>query len=687
MLTILDGSTFCVSDDNGQITTGVHGLFADDTRFLSQLALLVDGRSPLLLGSGTVEYFNAAFYLRNAATDTLPRDTISIGRERFVEHTLTERITITNEGDCLADLPLTLALGSDFTDIITLKAHQFAVEAGEQGVELPPIVTPVRLGPRELVLVDPASELITWVVMSHDYTTVEEGESNTGFALSLEPGEAWELVLEVLPSRREQPRPARSRSTLRFGRARRQVQDAVAAYGFDVPRLVTSERVVYDAYYRSIADLASLRLRGFGSEGELPAAGMPWFMTVFGRDTLITSLQTLVFGPELAIGALRSLASLQASGDHPETDAEPGKIPHEVRRGKAAAAWFPIYYGSIDATPLFLILLSEVWRWTGDDAIVRELEDPARAALTWIDACGDRDGDGLVEYERRTPRGLENQSWKDSGDSQRFRDGTIAVGPIAPVEVQGYVVDAKRRCAELARAVWRDPEIAERLEDEADRLAGAIDRLFWMPGREAYALALDGSKRQVDTVCSNMGHLLWSGIVPSERRQAVVDHLLSPRLWSGWGIRTMAGDEIPYNPISYHNGTVWPHDTSLVAWGLRDSGFEHECNQVCHGLFEAAGSFATSLPEVFAGYARDATPFVVDYPTSSRPQAWAAGSPVLCLQLALGLRPDHDRHQLVTSALSAPFWLGELELQGIRAFGRRWTATVRDGAIRVREGR
>jgi glycogen debranching enzyme len=304
------------------------------------------------------------------------------------------------------------------------------------------------------------------------------------------------------------------------------------------------------------------------------AAGMPWFMTVFGRDTEITSLQTLLLGPEVAVGALDALAELQAQTEDEAIDAEPGKIIHEVRHGRAAEVWFPRYYGSIDATPLFLVLLSETWRWTDDATLARRLHEPALKALEWIDRYGDRDGDGFVEYSRRADHGLVNQSWKDSGDSQRFHDGRFAGSPIAPVEVQGYVYDAKRGLAELAREVWRDRGLAERLEREADELRARFDTAFWCEERGGFfALALDGEKRQVDSRCSNMGHLLWSGIVLPERVGQVVDQLLSEPLWSGWGIRTMSSDEAAYNPISYHNGTVWPHDTALTAWGLARHGY------------------------------------------------------------------------------------------------------------------
>jgi glycogen debranching enzyme len=422
--------------------------------------------------------------------------------------------------------------------------------------------------------------------------------------------------------------------------------------------------------------------------GKLPAAGMPWFMTVFGRDTLITCLQTLLFGPELARSALEVLAELQAREDDPSRDAEPGKIVHELRRGKAAKHWFDRYYGTVDATPLYLVLLSEVWRWTDDAALVQSLRRPALAALEWISRYGDLDGDGFVEFHRRAPHGLAVQTWKDSGDSQRFHDGRIAASPIAPAEVQGYVFDAKRRSAELARDVWRDAELAERLEREADELRSRFDEAFWVPERGGYyALALDADKQRVDSLCSNIGHLLWSGIVPARRVDAIVDRLMSDELWSGWGVRTMSTADAAYNPLAYHNGTVWPHDNSLVAWGLGRYARWPEAHRIIRAMLHAAPFFGHQLPEVFAGLPRAETSFPIAYPTAARPQAWAAGTPVLLLQLLLGLQPDRRRQVLDSVApLELPSWAGDIRLTGIRAFDRPWDVRLHGGHVVVEAG-
>jgi glycogen debranching enzyme len=419
--------------------------------------------------------------------------------------------------------------------------------------------------------------------------------------------------------------------------------------------------------------------------GDLPAAGMPWFMAIFGRDTIVTCLQTLLFGPELAHAALRVLAALQAREDDAAIDAEPGKIVHEVRHGRGAAAWFARYYGTLDATPLYLVLLSEVWRWTDDADLVAELREPALAALSWIDRFGDRDGDGFLEYERRSPRGLANQSWKDSGISQLFADGRAAETPIAPCEVQGYAYDAKLRLAEIAREAWRDRPLAERLEREAAVLRDRFDEAFWCEERGGYfALALDRDKRRVDSLCSNAGQLLWSGIVKPERVDALVDRLMGEELWSGWGVRTMSTADAGYNPLTYHNGTVWPHDSSLIAWGLARYERWPEAYRIVRRLLDAARFFDHQLPEVFAGFARAETPFPVPYPTSSKPQAWAAGAPVLLLRLLLGLEPDRRRQALVSRApADVPAWAGSLRLAGVRAFGRSFDVRLANGTVSI----
>ena len=683
MLTILEGSTFCICDERGDIVEQTSGFFAHDTRFLSKLVLRVKGSRPLLLSSGRVQHFAAAFYLRNPSVDGLPHDALSISRERFVGTGMQERITVRNECMQQLDFELSLELAADFADIISVKLHDFSLGDPVHAPELPE--SPQLIydeAHRSLLIEDPAGDLRTGVVLSRPCRV--DGNS-IAFDLSLSPHEPWDLNVEVLPTL---DRTLETDLVEHLDEERETLHDVVAAWTLRVPRVRGGWESMRRAFDRSIDDLAALRMRTGELRRPLFAAGMPWFMTVFGRDTEITSLQTLLLGPELAVGALDALAELQADVDDATIDAEPGKIVHEVRRGRAAEFWFPRYYGSVDSTPLFLVLLVETWRWTDDAGLVNRLREPALRALEWIDRYGDSDGDGFVEYSRRSPHGLANQSWKDSGDSQRFHDGRLAESPIAPVEVQGYVYDAKRGIAEIARDVWRDPSLADRLEQEAEELRTRFNEAFWIDERGGfYALGLDGNKQQIDARCSNMGHLLWSGIVAPERVGAVVDQLMSESLWSGWGIRTMAVDEAAHNPISYHNGTVWPHDTALIAWGLARHGYVEAARRVGRALIEAAGHFDWSLPEVFAGYARDDTPFPIAYPTAARPQAWAAGTPILLVRVLLGIEPDRLRQRLVSNVTDElPSWLEGLRIESIRAFGRNWSIAVDRGEVKISEG-
>jgi glycogen debranching enzyme len=686
-LTILEGATFCICDELGDVGTAeTHGLFAEDTRFLSQLKLTINSARPLLLSSGKVEYFSAAFFLRNPLAGGLAQDVISIKRERFVGEGMQDHIVVRNESMEPLAFELGLEVGADFADILSVKEHDFSLGDPKRAQPLPEPVAPrYDAGHNQFVLADPEGLGRTQLILSRRGETDGHGMS---WQVALAPREVWDVRIDIVPSLdgEESAPPVVER---RFGEERSRVRDSLAAWQLRVPQLKATWDDLDHSFRHSVADLAALRMRTNNGPrvgiGRLPAAGMPWFMTVFGRDTLITCLQTLLFGPELARSALEVLAELQATEDDPTRDAEPGKIVHEVRRGKAARTWFDRYYGSVDATPLYLVLLSEVWRWTDDTPLVRQLKDPALAALRWIDEFGDRDGDGFVEYKRRTERGLENQSWKDSGDSQRFHDGRIAHSPIAPAEVQGYVFDAKRRTAELAREVWRDAPLGERLEREADELRARFDEAYWVPERGGYyALALDGEKQPVDSLCSNIGHLLWSGIVPASRADAIVDRLMGDELWSGWGVRTMSTGDAAYNPLSYHNGTVWPHDNSLIAWGLARYARWPEAQRIMRTMLTASGHFDHELPEVFAGMPRQETSFPIAYPTAARPQAWAAGTPVLLLQLLLGLQPDRRRQVLETVApLELPSWAGDVRLTGVRAFDRSWDVRLVDGAVKV----
>ena len=460
----------------------------------------------------------------------------------------------------------------------------------------------------------------------------------------------------------------------------------------DAPSIECDWEPLKATYRRSLVDLAALRFSPPIAGGRsLPAAGLPWFMTMFGRDSIFTSLQALPFTPELAATTLRALGDWQGVRLDDFRDEDPGRILHEMRYGEMTAFEerpHSPYYGSVDATPLYVVLLDEYERWTGDRALARELEVEARAALNWIDEYADLMGNGYIWYRRRNEEtGLENQCWKDSWDSISFHDGSLPGFPRATCELQGYAYDAKVRGARLAREIWKDPQLADTLERDAADLKRRFNRDYWVEDGEYFAIALDEKGRQVDCLSSNIGHLLWSGIVDKTKAKALARHLLGPRLFSGWGVRTLAEGEGRYNPIGYHTGTVWPYDNSFIAWGLRRYGFKDEAAQIASGILDAAEFFDGRLPEAFGGYLRQQTKYPVQYPTACSPQAWSTGAPLLLLRTMLGLEP-YGGHLAVDPAL--PSDIGHLELLDIPgrwgrvdAFGRG-RVDVRDGRRRAR---
>ena len=438
--------------------------------------------------------------------------------------------------------------------------------------------------------------------------------------------------------------------------------------GFAAPRIQSDHELLDRTLTRSLADLGTLRNDGPADGEHYLAAGIPWFATLFGRDSLIASLETVAFMPSIAVATLEVLGRLQATVDDPWHDAEPGKILHEMRAGEMARASetpHDAYYGSVDSTPLWLILLGETHAWTGDDALLDRLWPNALAALAWIDDSGDLDGDGFVEYQRRSKLGLVNQGWKDSGDAIRHTDGRSAEGPIALAEVQGYIYAARRAMARLARHRG-EAELADGLDAAAAELQTRFDAAFWMPKAGFYAMALDGQKRQVASIASNPGQALWAGIVPPERAPMLAERLLAPDMFSGWGLRTFAAGQAGYNPVGYHTGSIWPHDNALVAAGLKWSGAADAANLLAGRLIESAQWFPDlRLPELFCGFARDDVGAPVAYPVACSPQAWSAAAPFYLLSTMLGLRADASARRLELIRPTLPDWLGKLTITGL----------------------
>lgn len=632
---ILDGNTFVVSDERGDVDGSPvepHGLFRADTRYLSRWVLTINGERPATLSVDTTRYFTAQFFLAPGTASAYVNAKLAVIRRRTVLDGFHESITVTNHDASAVSVEVGLEADGDFADLFEVKDATVAEKRGTayRRVEADRLVLGYE---RE------SYRRETWIRATGD-PTLEEGRLQ--FVVELQPQQSWTTEIDVLPV--EHPDEVSGfpdRSVWDDPESRlglRLLSQTVPVLRCDWPPL---ERI----YEQSLRDLAALRFDLPARPGHfLPAAGLPWFMAAFGRDSLITSLQALPFLPELAETTLLTLGALQALHRDDFRDAEPGKIMHELRFGELTAFEerpHSPYYGAADSTQLWLVLLDEYERWTGRSDLIRSLEPQARAALRWIDEYGDRDGDGYVEYERHnTDTGLENQCWKDSGDSIQWADGQLASLPRATCELQGYTYDAKLRCARLAREVWDDVALAERLEQEAADLKVRFNRDFWLEEQGYYALALDGAKRPVDALASNLGHLLWSGIVTDERVPRVVELLTGERLYSGWGVRTFGTGQTGYNPIGYHLGTVWPHDTAIAVLGLVRQGYRAEAARIAMSLLEAAELLGGRLPEAFAGFSREETAYPAEYPTACSPQAWAAGAPLMLIRAVLGLEPD-----------------------------------------------
>jgi glycogen debranching enzyme len=680
-VSVLEGNTFVVGRRNGDVDAGPgepHGLFHRDTRHLSRWLLTLDGKALDALSTDDTNSFSARFFLVPGSASEYTDATLSVIRRRVVGDGFYEELTVLNHDKERIQPEIAIAVAADFADLFEVKDATIDKPGNTFG----------RVADGVLVRGYERGGYIreTWI-RPHD-DDAELTADRIVFRPMIEPQETWSTWIEVVaavdgtPAGHEHTRyqPGDEPRPHAPSRARPGVHPTLRELLSVAPKLETDWEPLKLTYARSIVDLAALRFYPQeGSEAAVPAAGLPWFQTLFGRDSLITSYQSLHIDPDLAATTLDVLASMQGTRRDDFRDEEPGKIPHELRFGELTAFKqrpHSPYYGSADATMLFLILLDEYERFTGDGERVRRLEPNARAALAWIDQDGDRDGDGYVEYERRNAEsGLENQCWKDSWNSIMFADGKLAKLPRATCELQGYVYDARRRTARLARELWDDDALATKLEGQAEELKRKFNEDFWLEDGGYYALALDGDKRQVDALTSNIGHLLWSGIVDDDRAAEVVARLFEERLFSGWGVRTMAEGSGGYNPIGYHQGTVWPHDNSLIAAGLRRYGYDKEAATIAFAILQAAEYFLGRLPETFAGYPRSLTEYPVEYPTACSPQAWATGAPLLLLRVLLGLEPENgqvtqdpilpDRiSQLVVHDLSGPAGLFDAEAGG-----------------------
>jgi glycogen debranching enzyme len=676
-LAVLEGRTFMYSDAVGDVPKGsVGGLVHADTRYLDEWVLTVNGARLLDLRSDASEHFHARFFLTNPALPGLPTHAIDVRRERVIGGGMGERIEMTNHADHVLRLTVRLAVGNDFADLFEIKERvrdrsaQIRRDHAPDGSTLRLCYRYDVFSARTEVHAVPAADRVDGDALVWNVDLPVRGR--------------WQCDLWVpLPTADDEIAPPQRRPGAATGLSR----DPVIEWRDNLARFYSDSHHIEQVIDQTVRDLTALRiLMRVGDEDVmLPAAGLPWFLTLFGRDTIITGYQTLLFGPALARGALIVLADYQGTQCSDFNDEEPGKILHEIRTGELTRLGLRPhnpYYGSADATPLWLILLSEYWRWTADDTLVRQLYGNAMAALEWIDHYGDRDGDCFVEYQTRSPEGLGNQCWRDSWDGVLYADGSMPPLPIATCEIQGYAYDAKIRMAELADGPLDNRALARRLRGEAQHLRDLFNEQFWIEDRGGYyALGLDGDKRPIDAMTSDMGHLLWSGIVPGERARTVVDQLMSDQLFSGWGIRTMATTDAGYNPIGYHRGTVWPHDNSIIAAGMTRYGYRDHARRLSRAMADAATHFHERLPEAICGYPRADTGVPVAYPTACSPQAWSSGAALLFKRALFCAEP---RGGELTIDPDLPESFGKVRISGLEAFGTRWDieAVGRIGHVR-----
>jgi glycogen debranching enzyme len=662
--TLKHGDCFAVLDshaDIGATPGGPDGIFFCDTRYLSHLEMLLNGKQPLLLGSNvrddnlilTVDLTNPDIYLDQKLVQ--PRDMLHLVRTLFLwRGAAYQRMRMQNHGDQPLDVQLSISFASDFADLFEVRGLRrkrrgtvTAEACGDTGVALNyQGLDGNRL--RTMLRFEPAPEQLSSNVAT--------------YAFELQPNESRSIYVTVKCDYgvgESHPLPFRKGLRAAFSEHR------TASRG--IATITSSNPIFNEVVCRSMADLSMLTTGT--PQGPYPYAGIPWYSTTFGRDGIITALQMLWCDSRIAKGVLRRLAAYQATQFDPVADAAPGKILHEMRGGEMAALGevpFGLYYGSVDATPLFVMLAGLYTEHTADAQTLRELWPNIEAALGWIDGPGDPDRDGFVEYERAAVKGLVNQGWKDSQDAIFHADGSLAQGPIALCEVQGYIYAAKRLAARGARRLGKHA-LGGTLDAAATKLAERFEAAFWCEDIGTYALALDGQKRPCRVRTSNAGQVLFSGIAAPERAESVMRDLMRPSFFSGWGIRTVAREEPRYNPMSYHDGSVWPHDNSLIAAGFARYGHKSAVDRVFQGLFDAATYMdLRRLPELYCGFQRGRQRGPTLYPVACSPQAWAAGTPLLLLQSSLGLEFDPDRNEILLRNPRLPPFLGEVMLQNLR---------------------
>ncbi|HUD92133.1 amylo-alpha-1,6-glucosidase [Sphingobium sp.] len=664
--TLKYGDSFAVFDHSGDAISGPgspEGLYHRDTRHLSHLYLTVNGTRPILLSSAlrddnamlTCDLTNPDFPGEDGRV-AVEHDLIHIRRTRFLwKDGVYERITIRNFDTETHRISIGLQFAADFADLFEIRGM---TRLRKGGMRAP------RIGRSDVLLgYLGRDDRERHTHLHFDPVPAELTESQARFDVTVAPGTRCALFVRICCDRAEAGDPLPKQ----FLKSLREAMHALRAARQRGATIRSSNDLFNEVARRSVADISMLSTDT--EFGPYPYAGIPWFSTVFGRDAIITALETLWMDPAISRGVLGYLAAHQATTFDPAADAEPGKILHEVRHGEMAELGevpFRHYYGSIDATPLFVMLAGAYLERTGDAAFLSGIMPHIEAALGWIDTNGDRDGDGFVEYGRLTDQGLQNQGWKDSHDSIFHADGSIARGPIALAEVQAYVYRAWRAASALYGALGDETRALD-YQARADQLRDRFDQVFFDAALGTYVLALDGEKRPCRVRSSNAGHVLYTGLAKEERAEAVVRTLMAPASFSGWGVRTIASTEKRYNPMSYHNGSIWPHDNALIAAGFSRYGYQREAAQIFEGLFGAATYVdMMRLPELFCGFPRRRSQGPTFYPVACSPQAWSAAAPLALIQSSLGMRFDSDAGQLYLHEPALPEFLQKLTINGIR---------------------
>ena len=683
-VTLVDESTFAISGSAGDIAPGAaQGLFFRDTRIVSRFEVLIDGSPAEPLAAVTDDPFSATFVSRNHPEPGRADSTLMIFRSRHVGQGMRDELTLRNFSDEATACTVDVLVDADFADL-------FAVKEGRVGAGLHAgAITTEVVGAAERVAGE-GDRPVPALTYTYARGAVARGvELRTTGAAKVAPGI---ITFEVLVPARGEWTACIEVGPIIDGAVfspkylcgqpveRATPTERLAEWRRLVPKVETDHPVLKEVVARSAEDLGALRIFDPDyPERVVVAAGAPWFMTVFGRDSLLTAWMALLVDPELASGVLQTLARFQGTEVDPRHEEEPGRILHEMRFGDAASLSLgggSIYYGTADATPLFVMLLGEMRRWGVARELVDELLPNAARAIEWIEHFGDSDGDGYVEYRRATDRGLANQGWKDSWDGIRYGDGRVAEAPIALAEVQAYTYGAYLASAHFAFEAG-DAATYDRFRSKAAQLKANFNRDFWLEEKGWFAVGLDADKKPIDSLTSNMGHCLWTGIVDEDKALQVAQALVSPAMFTGWGLRTLSSDNGGYNPISYHCGSVWPHDTAIAAAGLARYGFDGAAQQLISGLLDAASSQGGRLPELFSGLDRGELNVPVGYPTSCSPQSWSAASPLLCLRTLLRLDPWIPYGKIWLSP-NLPEGIGYLKVEGIPLAGSRVTIEVGD---------